>query len=135
MSDSNLVRVRVAGQETNVSRAWAEKRNLEILDEPTHRLDGTVRRPTRKGGRPLKPRVTLPSAGTTQPPVPPADEPVPYAEQTAGELQALVEARNDARSDDEPQISVDEPGEHEQLVQALEYDDEFLALLQSHNGQ
>lgn len=140
MSSSDLVRVRVGGQETNLSRAWAEKRGLEILeDEPTHRGDGSVRRPTRKDGRPMKPRRNLPPA------VPatsdqdgdenaPADAPKPYAEQTDEELVALVEARNDARGDEEPLVVVAKPGERDQLIEALEEDDELQTLLAS-DGQ
>lgn len=41
---SDLVRVRANGTETNVSRAFAEKRDLQVLDEPTHTRDGRVRR-------------------------------------------------------------------------------------------
>lgn len=56
----NLVRVLVDDQEVNVSADWAKARGLKVLkDEATHNPDGTVRRPTRKGGRPLKPKTTV----------------------------------------------------------------------------
>lgn len=40
---SDLVRVRVNGTETNVSAAFAESRDLDVIDEPTHNRDGSVR--------------------------------------------------------------------------------------------
>lgn len=56
----SLVRVRLTnGRETNVGANWAEINGLEVLDEPTHRGDGTPRRATRKAGRPVKPRRDL----------------------------------------------------------------------------
>lgn len=58
-----LVRVRVGSTETNLSRAFAEMRELEVLtDEPTHNNDGTVRRVTGRNGRPLKPRTDVDAA-------------------------------------------------------------------------
>lgn len=57
---ADLVRALVNNQEVNVSRAWAEARELKTLDdEPTHNGDGTVRRTTRKGGRPMKKKTTV----------------------------------------------------------------------------
>lgn len=57
---AELVRVLVNDQEVNVSAAWAEARGLTVLaGEATHNPDGTVRRPTRKGGRAIKPKTTV----------------------------------------------------------------------------
>lgn len=55
----DLVRVRVNGYDTNVGRAFAEKHELEVLDEPTHRPDGRPRRLSRADGRPMKRRTTV----------------------------------------------------------------------------
>lgn len=54
-----LVRVRINGIETNVGRVRAEKAGLEILEEPTRRGDGQLRRSTRKGGRRRLPRTSV----------------------------------------------------------------------------
>lgn len=57
---ADLVRVLVNGQEVNVSPAWAKARDLKVLeDEATHNYDGSVRRPTRKGGRQMKPKTSV----------------------------------------------------------------------------
>jgi hypothetical protein len=56
---SDLVRVRLDGVEKNVGRAFAERFELEVLDEPTSRPDGTPRRTTRRRGRPMKPKTTV----------------------------------------------------------------------------
>lgn len=57
---SDLVRVRLSsGVETNVGRQHAENVGLEILDEPTHRGDGTTRPATRRNGRPMKPKTSV----------------------------------------------------------------------------
>lgn len=40
---ADLVRVRVPGGTTSTSRAWAEAHDLDVLDEPTVKRDGTVR--------------------------------------------------------------------------------------------
>jgi hypothetical protein len=56
---SDLVRVRENGFELNVGRTHAEAAGLEVLDEPTHRPDGTLRRTTRTAGRPVKPKTTV----------------------------------------------------------------------------
>lgn len=62
---ADLVRVLVNDQEVNVSPAWAKARGLKVLaDEPTHNGDGTVRRPTRKGGRQMKPKTTVAEQAT-----------------------------------------------------------------------
>lgn len=64
---AELVRVLVNDQETNVSAAWAEARGLKVLaDEATHNGDGTVRRPTRKGGRAMKPKTTVTESATAK---------------------------------------------------------------------
>ena len=55
-----LVRVRLSdGTEKNLSEHVAKRAKLEVLDEPTTRGDGSLRRPTRKGGRPDKPKTTV----------------------------------------------------------------------------
>ena len=57
---SDLVRVRLPnGHETNMGRVHAEVSGLEILDEPTHRGDGTTRPATRRNSRPMKPRTSV----------------------------------------------------------------------------
>jgi hypothetical protein len=56
---SDLVRVRDNGFELNIGRVHAEASGLEVLDEPTRRPDGTLRRATRLKGRPVKPRTTV----------------------------------------------------------------------------
>lgn len=56
---SDLVRVRENGFELNVGRTHAEAAGLEVLDEPTTRPDGTLRRATRINGRPVKPKTTV----------------------------------------------------------------------------
>lgn len=56
---SELVRVRLSnGHETNVGRLHAELSGLEVLDEPTHRGDGTTRPATRRDSRPMKPKTS-----------------------------------------------------------------------------
>ena len=56
---SDLVRVRANDVEFNTGRALAEKRDYEVLDEPTHRPDGRPRPTTRRGGRAAKPKTTV----------------------------------------------------------------------------
>lgn len=56
---SNLVRVRVGDREFNVGRAHAEAKGFEVLDESPRFPDGTLRRTTRAGGRPIKPKVSI----------------------------------------------------------------------------
>lgn len=57
---SGLVRVRLQnGHETNVGRLHAEVCGLEVLDEPTHRGDGTTRPATRRDARPMKPKTSV----------------------------------------------------------------------------
>jgi len=58
----SLVRAVIDGQEVNVSAAYAETHDLEVLDEPTHRDDGRRRAPTRLGGRPVKPKTSVAEA-------------------------------------------------------------------------
>lgn len=78
-----LVRVLVEDQEVNVSAAWAEARGLKVLkDEPTHNPDGSVRRPTRRGGRPMKPKTTV-------------------AEQAAANKAAVTESAPDKKGTDQ----------------------------------
>lgn len=57
-----LVRVRHNGVEFNTGRANAANKGFTVLDEPTHKPDGSPRRPTRVGGRKVKPKVSLPRA-------------------------------------------------------------------------
>lgn len=54
-----LVRVRIGDIETNMGRVRAEKAGVEILDESARRPDGKLRRDTRKGGRPRKPKTSV----------------------------------------------------------------------------
>lgn len=59
---ADLVRVRDNGFEFNMLRSRAESLDLEILDEPVARRDGTLRRTTRANGRPAKPKTTVAEA-------------------------------------------------------------------------
>ena len=59
---SDLVRVRLNGVEKNVGRTFAEANELEVLDEPTRNLDGTLRATTRANGRPRKPKTSVADA-------------------------------------------------------------------------
>lgn len=59
---AELVRAVIGDQELNVGRAYAEKKRLKVLDEPTHRPDGRPRPATRRGGRPDKPKTTVDEA-------------------------------------------------------------------------
>lgn len=83
---NDLVRVRIETPdgdivEQNEGRAYADKNGLEVLDEPTTNRDGSRRGPTRKGGRPIKPKVELTRASAAQrpagdpPPPPPENDP------------------------------------------------------------
>lgn len=56
---SDLVRVRVGGVEKNAGRAFAESVGLEVLEESAYNPDGTTRRTTRVGGRPMKNRTSV----------------------------------------------------------------------------
>lgn len=55
----DLVRVRINGYEKNVGATFAENKELEVIDEPTHRPDGQPRATTRTGGRRVKPKTTV----------------------------------------------------------------------------
>lgn len=59
---SDLVRVRIGKVEKNVGADYAEIHELEVLDEPTHNDDGTLRVETREGGRQAKPKTTVAAA-------------------------------------------------------------------------
>ena len=56
---AELVRALVGGVSKNVSRALAESAGLEVVDEPTHNPDGTVRAATTAQGRKPKPKTTV----------------------------------------------------------------------------
>lgn len=56
---SDVVRARLNGRDTNMSRFLAERVGAEVLDEPTVDADGTQRGSTRASGRPSKPRTTV----------------------------------------------------------------------------
>ena len=56
---SDLVRVRLGDVEKNVGAAFAERFELDVIDEPTHRPDGTARGVTRAGGRARKPKTSV----------------------------------------------------------------------------
>lgn len=60
------VRVRIGNTETNVGKAFAEAKGLDVLDEPTHNPDGSPRAATRKGGRPRKPRTSVAEAAASK---------------------------------------------------------------------
>lgn len=56
----SLVRVRFEnGLEGNVSESLAKRAGLTVLDEPTHRGDGTPLPQTRRGGRRRKPKTSV----------------------------------------------------------------------------
>lgn len=57
-----LVRVRINEFEKNVGRSFAEAHDLDVLDEPTHKGDGTPRGITRKGGRRPKKKTSVAQA-------------------------------------------------------------------------
>jgi hypothetical protein len=64
---SDAVRARLKdGRETNLSPFFAKRLGAEVLDEPTHNPDGSVRVDTAKGGRPLKPRTSVDEASTAK---------------------------------------------------------------------
>lgn len=63
---SKLVRVRLNGVEKNVGAAFAERFDLKVLDEPTHRPDGQLRGVTRAHGRPAKPKTTVAEAAAAK---------------------------------------------------------------------
>ena len=63
---SDLVRVRLNGVEKNVGAAFAEANGLKVLDEPTRKGDGTLRRPTRAHGRPTKPKTSVAEAAAAK---------------------------------------------------------------------
>lgn len=59
----DLVRVRLDnGVEKNVGRAFAERLGLTVLDEPALRGDGSPRKETRNGGRPMKKKTSATEA-------------------------------------------------------------------------
>ncbi|GAA1138353.1 hypothetical protein [Nocardioides aquiterrae] len=111
MHKSDIEYVRVVNPETGVKITVGAKvvpEGHEVVDEPA--VD--------RNGRPLD--ATYPEKTTVD-----GVEPVarPYGEWLVKELQAEVEARNDAAGDDEPQIVVEPPGNKPELVAALEADD------------
>lgn len=74
-----LVRARFAnGMETNVSETWAQSEGLEVLDEATHRGDGTPRPQTRRSRR-RKPRTSV------------SEEAAKKQNQTGGEAAPVAE--------------------------------------------
>lgn len=56
---ADVVRARLNGRDTNMSRFLAERVGAEVLDEPTTNADGTQRGTSRASGRPNKPRTTV----------------------------------------------------------------------------
>lgn len=63
---SELVRVRLNGVEKTVGRAFAESNGLTVLDEPTHKGDGTLRATTRTGGRQVKKKTSVAEAAAAK---------------------------------------------------------------------
>lgn len=59
-----VVRARLNGRESNMSRFFAERNGAEILDEPTHNGDGSPRRMTTVSGRPAKPKTSVAQKAT-----------------------------------------------------------------------
>ncbi|MGH3349308.1 MAG: hypothetical protein ACRDPS_01485 [Nocardioides sp.] len=67
MSQQELVRVRVGDREFNVGAAYAKAKKLEVLkDEATHLADGSPRPETARGGRPVKPTVSVAEAAASK---------------------------------------------------------------------
>lgn len=59
----DLARVRIGRIEKNMSRSLAERtEGVTVLDEPTHRGDGSLRAESRKDGRRAKPKTTVAEA-------------------------------------------------------------------------
>lgn len=56
---ADLVRVRLGRVEKNMGRALAEASGAQVLDEPTHNRDGSLRATTRAGGRRVKPKTSV----------------------------------------------------------------------------
>lgn len=56
---AELVRVRIGGFEKNVGATFAEAKGLDVLDEPTHKGDGSPRGTTRSGGRAVKKKTSV----------------------------------------------------------------------------
>lgn len=62
-----LVRVRVGDVEKNMGRSLAEaSSDVTVLDEPTRNPDGSLRRETRKNGRPPKKKTTVAESATAK---------------------------------------------------------------------
>lgn len=61
---ADLVRVRLEHVEKNVGRAFALANDLTVLDEPTHKRDGSLRGTTRAGGRPVKEKTSVAKKAT-----------------------------------------------------------------------
>lgn len=67
MTRQELVRVRVGDREFNVGATYAASNDLMVLkDEPTHLDDGTPRPETARGGRPVKPTVSVAEAAASK---------------------------------------------------------------------
>ena len=74
---TDLVRVRIGDEEKSLGRAYAIAHNLTVLNEPAVDRTGRVRKPTRVGGRPKKPRTTVDAAAAKKrggPTTPSADK-------------------------------------------------------------
>lgn len=71
---ADLVRVRLDGFEKTVGRTFAEKYDLDVLDEPATRADGSVRTETRIGGRRTKPKTTVSQEAAKKASAKPASE-------------------------------------------------------------
>lgn len=56
---ADLVRVRLGDIEKTVGAALAQVKELDVLDEPARKPDGTVRSATSERGRRLKKRTTV----------------------------------------------------------------------------
>lgn len=70
-----LARVRIGRIEKNMSRSLAERtEGVTVLDEPTHRGDGSLRAETRAGGRRTKPKTTVAEAAAAKKAAAPDDD-------------------------------------------------------------
>ena len=63
---AELVRARIGDVEKNVGAAFAKVYDLETLDEPTARPDGSPRATTRKDGRRAKNKTTVDQSATAK---------------------------------------------------------------------
>ena len=99
----DLVRVRHNGRESNMSLYFAKKRGAQVLNEPTHNLDGSPR-----------PVIAASASGED------ADG---YDAWTVGQLRDEIADRNKTRAEDD-QLVAGAGAKKADLVAVLDSDDE-----------